>query len=78
MRVIGLGTQDSIGEAKQFIDDTGVRSVRMLWDGSSKSWRAFGVASQPAWTVVSKDGKKLDGWFGGFDEDRVLKLAARG
>ncbi len=75
--MVGLGTQDSLPEAVQFIEDTGVKSVRMLWDASSKSWRSFGVAGQPAWVVLSPQGQELDTWFGGFDEDRVLKLASQ-
>lgn len=78
MRVIGLGTQDSLPDAREFVEDTGVSSIQMLWDASSRSWRSFGVTGQPAWAVLTKEGKELDTWFGDFDQARVLKLATGG
>ena len=38
--MIGLGTQDSLGQAEDFVNDFGTQSFTMLWDGSFQSWQA--------------------------------------
>ncbi len=75
MRVIGLGTQDTLGQAEQFVRDRGTVSFTMLWDESAESWAALGIAAQPAALLYAADGHLLQGWFGPFDETEVLELA---
>jgi peroxiredoxin len=72
--VIGLGTQDSFGEAEEFVDRYGT-TFTMLWDETFESWQAFGVTAQPAAILFSADGRPLQGWLGPFPEDEVLRLA---
>lgn len=74
--MIGLGTQDSGGEAADFIRDRSTYSFPMYWDETFESWAAFGVSGQPAAMLLSADGELLEGWFGKFPEDEVLELAA--
>jgi hypothetical protein len=74
--LIGLGTQDSFGQAKDFVADYGTESFTMLWDGSFESWQALGVFSQPTAILFAADGTPIAGWNGPFPEDEVLSLAA--
>ncbi len=74
--MIGLGTQDSLGEAEDFVDKYGTESFTMLWDESFQSWQALGVSSQPTAVLFATDGTPITGWIGPFPEDEVLDLAA--
>lgn len=73
--MIGLGTQDTLGEAEQFLKNYGTTSFTMLWDESFESWAAFGIASQPAALLFAADGRFIQGWMGPFAEDQVVSLA---
>jgi hypothetical protein len=77
VRVIGLGTQNTVEEAVEFVRATGTTSFPMYWDETFVSWNAFGVTGQPAAALLSTDGEIIGGWLGGFDEDEVLRLAAK-
>ena len=74
--MIGLGTQDTLGEAEEFLDKYGMKSVTMLWDESFESWTAFNVSSQPTAILFAADGHPIQGWQGPFPESEVLALAA--
>ena len=73
--MIGLGTQDSLGQANDF-DDKFDTSFDMLWDESFISWQTIGVSSQPTAVMLAPDGTPITGWIGAFPEDEVLRLAA--
>jgi peroxiredoxin len=73
--VIGLGTQDSLGEAEEFVEDYGT-TFTMLWDESFRSWIELGVTSQPTAILLTPDGTIVTGWVGRFPEDTVLELSA--
>lgn len=73
---MGLGTQDTLGEAEEFRTAHGVESFPLLWDESFESWLALGVTSQPGAILFAADGTPLQGWRGIFDEAEVLRLAA--
>ncbi len=73
--MIGLGTQDSLGQANDF-DDKFETSFDMLWDESFISWQTIGVSSQPTAVMLAPDGTPITGWIGAFPEDEVLRLAA--
>lgn len=76
MRVIGLGTQDSLGQANDF-DNKYDTTFEMLWDESFVSWQAIGVRSQPTVVMLQPDGTPITGWIGGIPEEEVLELAAQ-
>ena len=71
--MIGLGTQDSLGQAKDFVEDYGTESFTMLWDQSFLSWQALGVTSQPAAVMFAANGTPITGWIGAFPEDEALQ-----
>ena len=73
--MIGLGTQDSLQEAREFAEDRGT-TFTMLWDESFESWIELGVASQPTAILLTPEGTIITGWVGQFPEDQVLELAA--
>ena len=74
--MIGLGTQDDVDLAIDFVEQGGTVSFPMYWDETFVSWEAFGIRSQPAAALLSADGEVLGGWLGRFPEDEVLRLAA--
>ena len=71
--IVGLGTQDTAGEAATFVGRHGI-PFPMLWDESFETWRAFGITSQPAVALFSAEGDLLGGWLGAMPEDEVLSL----
>jgi hypothetical protein len=75
--VVGLGTQADLALAKDFVNQTKV-TFPMLWDATFASWRALGVAAQPAAVLVSADGRELGRWFGRIDTTsaEILRLAS--
>ena len=73
---MGLGAQDSLEEAHEFVEKYGTTSFRMLYDGSLESWRELGVQGQPTAILFDTDGRGQFVWFGAFDESDVLEKAA--
>ena len=76
MKVVGLGTQDNLGEARDFVRKYGT-TFQMLWDSSFRSWRELGIPGQPAAILLAPDGSEVKRWLGQFDEAEVVRLAAR-
>ncbi len=74
--MIGLGTQDSHGEAEEFVERYGT-TFTMLWDESFESWIELGVTSQPTAVMLTPEGTIITGWIGGIPEEEVLELAAQ-
>lgn len=76
MTVVGLGGQDSLGQALDFVEDYGTKSFRMLYDDSFQSWAALGVRGQPIAIMFDTAGTGRFIWYGPFDEQEVLQAAA--
>ena len=74
--MVGLGTQDSLGEAEEFVERYGT-TFTMLWDESFQSWIELGVTSQPTAVLFTPDGTIITGWIGRFPEDQVLELTSQ-
>ncbi len=77
VEVVGLGTQDSVEEAQDFVREHGLRTPRMLYDPSFESWQRLGIRGQPAAILFDRDGIARAQWFGPFDEQQVLEIAGR-
>ncbi len=75
LTVLGLGTQDTFGEAQQFRDRYGI-SFPFVWDASFTSWQKLGIPSQPASILFLPQGKELGRWNGKIPESQVLELVA--
>lgn len=65
--MIGLGTQQGLGEAEAFFNNFGPFTFPMFWDESGQSWSEIGVAGQPAVAVYGADGVFISKWYGGVD-----------
>ena len=61
VRVIGLGTQNSVDDAVDFVESTGTLSFPMYWDETQISWSAFGIRGTPAAALLSPTGELIDG-----------------
>jgi peroxiredoxin len=59
--VIGLGTQDSLQEAREFVEDRRT-TFTMLWDESFESWIELDVTVQPAAILLTPDGTIVTSW----------------
>jgi len=57
--IIGLGTQDSLSYAENFVSSTGT-TFTMLWDSSGASWRALGIFGQPSVIVMDRYGRETN------------------
>lgn len=71
--MVGLGTQDTIGEAHDFVDSFNM-TFTMLWDETFETWVALGVSAQPAAMLFTADGQLITSWLGPFPKDEVLRL----
>lgn len=73
VRVVGLGTQDSIEDATDFVNDTGTSSLLMTWDASFETWSYYGISSQPNAILVTPSGETIEAWAGRLSTDDVLE-----
>lgn len=72
--MVGLGTQDTLSDAGDFVRDRKT-TFRMLWDASFQSWRQLKIPGQPAAILFAADGSEIKRWQGRFPEDEVVRLA---
>lgn len=74
--MIGLGAQDSLDYAHDFIASTGTGGgeITMVWDASFDSWRAFGVRSQPYWILYDAAGNQVASRPGAVDLNAVASV----
>lgn len=74
--MVGVGTQDSLGEAEEFVARHSI-TFPMLWEDGFASWQGFGIQRQPASVLVSAQGTELGRWQGALDDREhaeVLRL----
>jgi hypothetical protein len=71
--VVGLGAQDDLGEAEEFVRDRGT-TFTMLWDPTFESWANLGVALQPSAILLDPDGRLLGRWAGEPPAEEILDL----
>lgn len=79
LHVVGLGAQDSLDFANEFVSSTGTGGVglTMVWDPSFDSWRQFGVRSQPYWILLDAGGNEVTSRPGAVDIGAVENLLAQ-
>ena len=70
--VVGIGTQDDLALAEDFVSTYGVSSPQMLWDPGFESWQALEITGQPTWVLLSPGGEEIGRWQGGLPEDEIL------
>ena len=57
--LIGVGAQDDLAQAQDFVDRTGT-TFAMLWDSSNTSWNQLGIFSQHRVIVFNRYGQEID------------------
>ncbi|MEZ5374092.1 MAG: hypothetical protein R2704_15455 [Microthrixaceae bacterium] len=72
MKVVGLGTQDSLAEAEEFRSEFEMTSTELLWDSGFDSWQALGIRAQPAGILLGVDGEVMASWQGPVSPEDVL------
>ena len=70
--VVGIGTQDDLALAEDFVSTYGVSTPQMLWDPGFESWQALEITGQPTWVLLSPGGEEIGRWQGGLPEDEIL------
>ena len=75
LQIIGLGAQDDLDQAADFLELTGTADLEMVWDATGETWIHFGVTNQPTVVVLSPDGEVQATWFREFDEAGILDAA---
>ena len=70
--MIGLGAQDNLELARDFIAKTGTRSFPMVWDKSLESWRHYGIQINSETWLLDRYGNRAGPKRFGFDDNKVL------
>ena len=78
LHVVGLGAQDSLDFANEFVSSTGTggATITMVWDPSFESWRQFGIRSQPYWILYDAAGNEVTSRPGAVDLAAVQAVLA--
>ena len=74
---IGMGAQDSLAFAEDFIANTntgGIDNLTMIWDESFDTWSHYNVRSQPTLIIVDADGNFVEGWNGLAPFDKIEEI----
>lgn len=78
LTVVGLGTRNTLDDARSFVRRHAMRTTRMVWDEQGTSWSALEVTYQPVTIVIGTDGRVLSRTAGSFDGrsvERALRKA---
>ena len=66
---MGVGAQDSFGQALDCLDRTGITTPTMLWDPTFDTWRLFGTRINSQMILLSGDLTVGSELFYGFNDD---------
>ena len=70
--VIGLGAGGGVDDGRDFQREVRVGApLRMVFDATRDSWKALGVAYQPAAILFDGTGRELRRWIGPLDPDEL-------
>lgn len=70
--MIGLGAQDDLALARDFVAKTGIRSFSMVWDASFTTWRHYGIQVNSETWLLDKFGRRVGQKRFGLDESKIL------
>ena len=74
---MGVGAQDDLALAEQFIERTGIESFSMVWDPSFESWLHYGIQINSEVWLLDPDGNRIGQKFFGLDEGHIDDLLSR-
>ena len=72
--MVGVGAQDNLALAKDFLADTGISSATMLWSDSFDSWRHYEINNNSDMWLLDANGNRVGERFYKFDENYVEEL----
>lgn len=75
MTVVGIGAQDDLAFAQDFVERTGT-TFTMLWSDSSESWSHFGVRRNSTVLLLDRSGNVVEGSAGSYDPDSLIEQLA--
>lgn len=75
IQIVGVGAQDDLEQARDFLQDTTTQRLEMTWDRSGKSWIHFAVRSPSTLKVIDAEGKVTRTWVGKFDAEQIRAAA---
>lgn len=64
VRVVGMGAQDSLGLAEDFLLRNELETPLMTWTESFDSWQYYQVRGTPSVILVDPQGQPMGQWFG--------------
>ena len=73
VKVVGVGTFDSINLARSFVEDTGV-TFTMLWSELSDSWSHYGVRTNSHIWLLDRNGNRIGDHSRAYDRALVESL----
>ena len=77
IQIIGVGGQDDLDFAKEFVSSTGVSTPDMVWDPSSATWSHYGIRRNSEMILLNSDLTPATELFYGFgDGERQMVLDA--
>jgi thiol-disulfide isomerase/thioredoxin len=75
IQILGLGAQDDLDLAEEFLDQTKTGGLKMVWDRTGETWLHYKVTNQPTVVVLGPDGGVTKTWFRQFDVAGILAAA---
>jgi thiol-disulfide isomerase/thioredoxin len=75
VQILGLGAQDDLVQAVDFLTDTSTQDLEMVWDASGRSWSHYRVTRQPTVVVLDAAGRVTRTLSRHFDAATVLAAA---
>ncbi|MGI9600548.1 MAG: TlpA family protein disulfide reductase [Acidimicrobiales bacterium] len=74
---MGVGAQDDLALAEQFIERTGIESFTMLWDPGFESWLHYGIQVNSEVWLLDTNGNRVGNKFFALDEGTIDDLMAQ-
>ena len=76
LQVVGVGSQERFADAEDFLADTGLTDLPLLWEGTGALWRLNEVGRNSALQLASFDLAQVSGQFSFNDSGRRTALDA--
>ena len=76
LQVVGVGSQERFVDAEDFLSDTGLTTLPLLWEGSGALWRLNEIGRNSAVQLATFDLSDLSREFSFNDAGRTTALDA--
>ena len=78
LQVVGVGSQERFTDAEDFLSDTGLTTLPLLWESSGALWRLNNISRNSAVQLATFDLSELSREFSFNDSGRLTALDAAG